>query len=265
MTIEWIDIPGGTYQLGLTPDEASLLAETSAEAYRTAPRDDADRLKGLSGDDRDTAGSVEWITRRLLSLFPAHTVELRPYRIARARVTNIEYAPFRAARGLAEPIGWRFPGGAATQKWVLGISWDDANAYAESVGARLPTEAEWERAARGTDRRLFPWGNTYGSKGAVLESQGIHDSFQPGQIPHIDTPDGILDMVTRHWEWCSDVFAPYPDGDHALWQEFHRPKDGFRTRRGGHLEGIVSSAVNRGGNRPGFQNDETCIRLAQSR
>ena len=59
MTIEWIEFPGGACQVGLTADEAAALAATSAEAYRTAARDDADRLKGMSADHLDTAGNVE--------------------------------------------------------------------------------------------------------------------------------------------------------------------------------------------------------------
>lgn len=262
--IDWIEIPGGTFQMGLTPDEAAALATSSAHAYRTRWREDAELLHGLRGDDLDTLGNREWLTRTLLALLPAHHVELRPFKIAKARVTNAEYAPFFRAQKRSEPIGWRFAGGAAPRKWVLGVSWEDANAFAEHVGARLPTEAEWERAARGPERRLFPWGNDYGSKGAVLEGLGIHESFAPGEIKHISTPEDVLDMVTRHSEWCSDLFVPYPGVKRETWAQFHRAQAGFRVRRGNHFGGIVASSVSRGGGRPAFQDDETCIRLASS-
>jgi len=267
MDTDWIEIPAGTYQVGLTGDEAVALARTSAEATRKHIEDDPDALHGLRehAEMEATSGNLQWLTRMLIGAWPAHPVELAAYRIARTPVTNAEYKRFMDTRRVSSPMGWRFPGGSAPDRPVIGVCWNDAAAYAAWAGARLPSEAEWERAARGEERRLFPWGDTYFPTGRLLDAESVHVRLKAGTIPGLESPAGCVDMVTRHWEWCSDAFGPYPGSDPAIFGELHAlVKPGFRSRRGGQLEHIIASALSRDGSRSGFQYDTACIRLAAS-
>ncbi len=267
MSQAWIDIPGGRFVVGLTGEEAVALALASAQAARHRHEVDPDPLHGLreGAEVEERTGNVQHLTRFLLGLLPGHQVELRPYRIARTAVTNADYRRYVAERGAPAPAGWTFPDGDDPARPVVGVSWQDAAGYATWAGARLPTEAEWERAARGAERRLFPWGNRYLPQGGLLEQQSIHVRTRPGAIAGLASPDGCLDMVTRHWEWCDDLFVPYPGTDPAIWaEEFPGARPDHRVRRGGPLEQVVASALTRAGNRPGLQHPSGCIRLAQS-
>jgi len=89
------------------------------------------------------------------------------------------------------------------------VTWDQANAYAKSIGKRLPTEKEWEKAARGTDGRLFPWGNTYDLTFVQYNrSQGIAQTIAKPKSPY-----GCYDMAGGAMEWVQDWYNPYPGND----------------------------------------------------
>ena len=141
---------------------------------------------------------------------PQHKVYLAAYRIDKYLVTNAQYARFVSATGHRPPLDWkdgRIPNGELLYPVTL-VNWYDAAAYAHWAGKRLPTEAEWEKAARGTDGRRWPWGN-------VMESSRLNTYFNVGSPTKVDayangkSPYGVFDMAGNVNEWVQDDFTPY--------------------------------------------------------
>jgi serine/threonine-protein kinase len=144
---------------------------------------------------------------------PAHPVTVGPFFVDRYEVTNEQYGKFvRETNGRpprAWAGGWYAPG--AGHRPVTGVTWDDADAYAKWAGMRLPTEAEWEFAARGTDGRRYPWGDEW--RAGLANADGAsRDVVDVGSYAGGESPFGASDMVGNAWEWTADDLAPYPRG-----------------------------------------------------
>ncbi len=142
---------------------------------------------------------------------PEQTVNLPAYYIDKYEVTNAQYKKFIDSTGHKTPFDWkdnmypeseeRFP--------VAHVNWFDADAYCSWAGGRLPTEAEWEKAARGTDGRIYPWGDTFDMNKANTKDWD-RERVEVGTFPEGASPYGLLDMSGNVWEWTSNWYEAYP-------------------------------------------------------
>jgi len=138
------------------------------------------------------------------------------------------------------PATWKdgkFPPGKATHP-VSGVSWYEASAYCTFRGWRLPTEAEWEFAARGTDGRIYPWGNEFDVCRCANKERNGTDTVPVGSMLDGQSPFGVLHMVGNVGQWVAGHFAPYPGMRLGDWHETDRI---VRTTFGGDAEMLRTS------------------------
>ena len=148
---------------------------------------------------------------------PMHRVYLDAFRIDRYEVSNVEYLRFVLATGMDWPKFWRespFPEKVALHP-VINVSWHEADAYCRWAGKRLPTEAEWEKAARGEDGRVFPWGNEpAGWIKSNIAHPGSKRGFKYPPLANVNrydkgvSPYGVYQMAGNVSEWVADWFDP---------------------------------------------------------
>ena len=165
--------------------------------------------------------AIGWFERDRQDNTPAHRVYLDGFFIDQNEVTNAEYSKFVDATGSLKP--WQWPKGAIApgdeRLPVYNVSWEEADSYCASAGKRLPTEAEWEKAARGgLDRKKFPWGDEgLGLEGYKVNDDSIaaktgnraHTNYPFGPAPVGSYPSngyGVNDMSGNVWEWVNDWY-----------------------------------------------------------
>ncbi len=201
---------------------------------------------------------------------PWHEVYLDAYYMDVHEVTNAQYRLFLTATGHPEPAYWDDPQFNQPDQPVVGVSWYDANAYAKWVGRRLPTEAEWERAARSTDRRTYPWGNRWDTR-----------QYAPGDAPisvrkavrdRSDLP--LLGIAGNVSEWVADYYRPdyYRANAGGRWANPLGPDSGgllkLRVIRGGswaRYDDDMTRCAFRDKNMPNMKFNNVGFRLAMSR
>jgi iron(II)-dependent oxidoreductase len=174
------------------------------------------------GSDRDSPAEA-----------PAHGLYLEQFYIDRHKVTNREFAVFLEARGLRSPEGedyfdaadadariHRVRDVAGRERFVADAGWEDhpavevswfgARDYCRWKGMRLPTEAEWEKAARGDDRRRYPWGAEPPTPERAVYGRAYNATEPVGRRPAGASPHGVHDLVGNLREWTSSQYRPYP-------------------------------------------------------
>ena len=218
---------------------------------------------------------------------PQHTVTLASYHMGKYPVTVRQYREFvlaggyqiarywteagwawRESTGRVEPAFW------GEEKWsgddllpVVGVSWYEARAYCEWLGGetrrryRLPTEAEWEKAARGADGRLYPWGDEFEAWRCNTRASGLNGTVAVGQhSPAGESPYGCVEMAGNASEWTLSEYRNYPyDGDDGRNEE---EGEGERVIRGGAWQkpSLRARTVARGMNDPFFSDDDVGFR-----
>ena len=159
---------------------------------------------------------------------PTHQAFVPTFHIDRNLVTVAEFATFVQAKGANGPQGemyldvadpdnhiqqqhgvW-FPVAGFDQHPVGEVSWHGAVAYCQWRQKRLPSEAQWEKAARGTDGRLYPWGNDPPQPDLAFFGAWRGQTVPIGQYPKGASPYGVLDMAGQVWEWTTSLYKPYP-------------------------------------------------------
>jgi len=210
-------------------------------------------IMGSSDEQVDEVAGTKANIRRLMEQHeqPQHKVYLDAFYIDQFEVTNAMFQNFVEDTGYetdAEKYGWgfhwegynewykikdanwRYPMGldgdieAKPDYPVVQVSYNDALAYTKWANKRLPTEAEWEKASRGTDGRIYPWGNTWNHYNLNGFDKGPHTITPVGSYPEGASPYGAYDMVGNVWEWVNDWYhhayyqwSPYrnPEGPKA--------------------------------------------------
>lgn len=282
MRYAWMIVLCGLLWLIAVPAGADH--ESSVQPPLWTPRDEAERLGAmevpggmilvpagsfLMGSDprKDRAAGPQEQ--------PQHQVYLDVFKIDRFEVSNVEYLRFVLGTGADWPKFWRenpFPEKAALHP-VINVSWYDADAFCRWAGKRLPTEAEWEKAARGVDGRIFPWGNEpAGWIKSNIAHPGSKRGFRYPPLANINrydkgaSPYGVYQMAGNVSEWVSDWFDP----------EYYRqgqdknplgPKSGaLKVFRGGswNEDPEVARSAGRNGGLPDRESYLTGFRCAKS-
>lgn len=199
---------------------------------------------------------------------PAQTIELPAYQIDHFEVTNDDFTMFANATGYqteAEKKGakktWRSEAEGKGNHPVVRTTWNDAQAYCEWLGKRLPTEQEWEKASRGEQGNLFPWGNTFDSAKANLKASGIRGTVAVGSFPAGASSYGVEDLAGNVWEWTADPYQAYPDSTYQ--DKFY--SDQLRVTRGGGWfdDEPQARSTNRSAAAPDSANDDLGFRCVK--
>jgi iron(II)-dependent oxidoreductase len=196
----------------------------------------------------------------------AHEVEIRPFSIANAPVTNADFLNFVEEKGYTErkywskrgwqwrqraaavhPLFWRKQDANWTEKYfdaeyplrpdhpVVHINWHEAEAYCTWAGRRLPTEAEWELAASGYEKQRYPWGETLHLPVCANLDWRHQGTVPVSCYPAGDSPFGCRQMIGNIWEWTNSYLEPYPGFTPDPYQEYSQPYFGRKkpVLRGG--------------------------------
>jgi len=262
--IAWCEVPTGPFIMGTREEEIPALLE-------------------------QFGGERRWYETEV----PQHKVTLPAYRIGKYPVTNAQYAAFVAAGGYGErrywtETGWQWKEDrTGPEKYggvfdlpnhpVVRVTWYEAAAYCRWLTERLrqagkvgvdeevtlPTEAEWEKAARGTDGRIFPWGDDADPNRANYSDTGIGTTSAVGCFPGGVSPYGVEDLSGNVWEWCrtkwQGSYEDYRD-DNAL------EGSGLRVLRGGSFYDLrrLARCAFRRGSYPDFGWDDSGFRVVVS-
>ncbi|MFO0983784.1 MAG: SUMF1/EgtB/PvdO family nonheme iron enzyme [Planctomycetota bacterium] len=227
---EMVFVPGGPFAMGSgyseVVDDPQIMASARAQKHEA---------KSFEGEQ------------------PKHTVIVSPLFVDRYEVTNAKYELFlnwwltheRSHEFCHEdepvdydhtPWMWKASSYSDPQRPVVGVTWFSAYAYARWAGKRLPTEAEWEKAARGTDSRKFPWGNVFDPRLCNCGDSFNYRTLPVGSFETGQSPYGCYDMAGNVWEWTLDWNNPQFYDDSPVRDPIYAPTapvTNYKIVRGG--------------------------------
>jgi formylglycine-generating enzyme required for sulfatase activity len=193
----------------------------------------------MGSDKTDTEGRAKEFGSMkpwYLDEHPAHQVTLPDYFIDTYEVSNRAYGLFLHATGNQVPSSWNpdMLSDANGDKPVTGTNWFEADQFCTWLGKRLPTEAEWEKAARGPNGLEYPWGPEFDAMKGNTGATRLGGVMPGGHFPEGASPYGVNDLVGNVWEWTASWYQPYPGSDYNN-DDFG---DKYRVIRGGGWGGI---------------------------
>jgi len=217
---DMILVPGGRFPLGVTEEE----------------------LRSYSDHVLGEGRAPESLARRSLINPAQRWVDVPSFFMDRHEVTHAEYFRYILATGARPPSGWehgKIPAGKENHP-VTFVDLEEVKQYAKWAGKRVPSEIEWEKAARGSDPRWFPWGSEWSGDRCRWGDRPTRRSAPVGSFKEGASPYGILDLTGNVWEWTSSKIQPYPGNGHD--REFHLAR-GFVLRGGSFKNGKGEMAV----------------------
>ncbi len=209
---EFVLVPAGTFVMGTDPSEVAAVTARYPDVQ------------------------AAWILKET----PIREVYLPDYYIARTPITTQLWTEYAYQTGSTLQATWT-ESAAEPNRPVAGVPYQEVEAFchwlsiASAREISLPTEAQWEKAARGTDGREYPWGDEFDAARCNTR-EGCYGGVTPvDRFPAGASPYGVLDMAGNVEEWTSDLYQPYPGGN-AVTDDFGGPGE-YRVTRGGHWEG----------------------------
>jgi formylglycine-generating enzyme required for sulfatase activity len=266
----------------LRAPESTPAATSAAAASVPPPRPAPQPVRGCAANQVPIPGGTFWMGDQDIDK-PVHKVTLSPFCIDKTEVTVAAFRTCVHAGDCAPPsatVEWKDIKPEDKTKWsqfctsgrsgldqhpINCVDWKQASAYCEWTGGRLPTEAEWEHAARGNDGRSYPWGseppdakrlNACGSECVSMGKKRLDATWTPmytgddgwpatapvGSYPKGASPFGVLDMAGNVWEWTADSFADYSE-EAVTNPQRSRPDAALRVVRGGGWDNVVPARV----------------------
>jgi len=201
---------------------------------------------------------------------PTHLVSLDAFYIDRYEVTVEQYAKFLESEKAEPPLLWQEARRAKNQeKPVVGVDWYDAAEYCQWANKRLPTEAEWEKAARGLDSRVYPWGNDPPTRVHAIFGEETERGYaalaKVGSFENGQSPYGVYDLAGSVWEWVADRYDEHYY-QHSPEHDPRGPTTGpLRVLRGGawNSPATIIASANRNANVPSARRSDVGFRCAK--
>lgn len=237
-----VQVPAGNFQMGSTVEREASLSKTFSIQLNLPAAETTPQTISLPQFFIDQTPVTNAEYKKFIDAHPDHAVPQLDYHLAQSFNWDRTKKTFPAGRDL-------YP--------VVMVNWRDATAYCAWVGKRLPTEAEWEKAARGTDGRIWPWGNDWDPKKANTVEQNLNDATPVGQFPSGASPYGALDMIGNVWQWTSTLDKPYPYN--AADGREDPNAAGLRITRGGAW--LFGAAIARTTTRNHFEPDDASLSI----